>query len=66
MTWKGQHPEVTLVTQDYPTGVKLSKQEMDIVESQIQRLKPFELVGKSIELGKWFVDISGAPLTKAG
>ena len=66
MTWKGRHPDVTLVTQDYPTGVKLSKQEMDIVESQIQRLKPFEFKGKLIELGKWFIDISGAPATQAG
>lgn len=66
MTWKGQHPAVTLVTQDYPTGVKLSPQEMEQVEAQIQRLKPFEAEGTLIELGKWFVDIPYSPLLKVG
>jgi hypothetical protein len=38
MTWKGQNPVVTLVTKIYKTGVKLTKQAMAEVESQIQRL----------------------------
>lgn len=66
MTWKGQHPAVTLVTQDYPTGVKLSPQEMEQVEAQIQRLKPFKTDGKLIELGKWFVDIPYSSPPKDG
>ncbi len=48
MTWKGKHPVVTLVTTTYQTGVKLTKEAMDVVESQIQRLP---------SLRKWFVDI---------
>ena len=48
MTGKGHHPTVKLVTQNYPTGVKLTKPEMLAVENQIQR---------SPELGKWFIDI---------
>ncbi len=37
MTWKGRHPAVSLVTTTYQTGVKLTKEAMDLVESQIQR-----------------------------
>jgi len=48
MTWKGSSPKVELVTKTYKTGVKLTKTEMQEIESQIQRLP---------ELGKWFVDI---------
>jgi hypothetical protein len=48
MTWKGKHPLVTLVTTTYPTGVKLTKQAMRAVETQLQRLP---------DLDKWFVDI---------
>ena len=48
MTWKGLHPVVELVTTIYQTGVKLTKDAMDLVEAQITRLAP---------LGKWFVDI---------
>ena len=66
MTWKGQHPTVTLVTQDYPTGVKLSPQEMEQVEAQIQRLKPFKADGTVIELGKWFIDIPYSKTPRAG
>ncbi len=51
MTWKGNHPVITLVTTTYQTGVKLTKGAMDLVETQLQRL-PF--------LGKWFVDIDGS------
>ncbi len=52
MTWKGRHPVVELVTTPYPTGVKLTKEAMEVVEAQIARLP---------ELGKWFVDIRYTP-----
>ena len=48
MTWKGTHPVVSLVTTTYQSGVKLSKQAMQVVETRLQRLS---------DLGKWFVDI---------
>jgi hypothetical protein len=48
MTWKGKHPLVELVTTPYQTGIKLTKEAMEVVETQLQRL-PF--------LEKWFVDI---------
>jgi transposase len=48
MTWKGAHPLVELVTTVYQTGVKLSKQAMDALETQFERLP---------HLDKWFVDI---------
>jgi len=48
MTWKGKHPTVELITKSYASGVKLTKQAMQVVEAQIQRLP---------ELGKWYVDI---------
>ena len=48
MTWKGKHPVVELVTTTYQTGVKLTKEAMDMVETQLQRLP---------SLQKWFVDI---------
>lgn len=51
MTWKGKHPVVSLVTTTYQTGVKLTKEAMDLVENQIQRLP---------DLKKWFVDINGS------
>jgi hypothetical protein len=34
MTWKGNHPLVTLVTTTYQTGVKLTKKAMQAVETQ--------------------------------
>ena len=49
MTWKGNHPVVAMVTTTYQTGVKLTKQAMQVVETQLQRLP---------HLDKWFVDIS--------
>jgi transposase len=55
MTWKGNHPVVALVTTTYQTGVKLTKEAMDLVETQLQRLP---------SLGKWFVDIDGFSLAK--
>lgn len=48
MTWKGNHPVVTLVTTAYQTGVKLTKEAMEVVEAHLQRLPSLE---------KWFVDI---------
>jgi len=52
MTWKGKHPVVELVTTAYSTGVKLTKEAMDGVETQLQRLPTLE---------KWFVDIRYVP-----
>ena len=52
MTWKGQHPVVELVTTTYQTGVKLTKEAMAAVETQLLRLP---------ELEKWFVDIPYTP-----
>ena len=57
MTWKGQHPVVQLVTQTYQTGVKLTKQAMAEVETQIQRLTSLVVNAEELNLGKWFVDI---------
>jgi transposase len=54
MTWNGVHPVVELVTTTYQTGVKLSKEAMDRVEAQLQRLPHLE---------KWFVDIAYPPST---
>ena len=48
MTWKGRYPIVELVTTPYQTGVKLTKDAMQMVEAQLQRLPG---------LDKWFVDI---------
>ena len=48
MTWKGKRPMVTLVTTSYQTGVKLTKEAMEMVETHLQRLPSLE---------KWFVDI---------
>lgn len=56
MTWKGNNPVVTLITQTYSTGVKLTKKAMNQIETQIKRFT------NSPEdnfpcLGKWFIDI---------
>jgi transposase len=48
MTWKGAHPLVELVTTTYKTGVKLTKEAMALVESQVKRHPGLE---------QWFVDI---------
>jgi hypothetical protein len=48
MTWKRKHPIVELVTTTYQTGVKLTKEAMKIVETQLERVP---------KLDKWFVDI---------
>ena len=47
MTWKGKHPVVALVTTTYQTGVKLTKEAMKVVETQLERMP---------HLDKWFVD----------
>ncbi len=52
MTWKGRHPVVELVTTAYQTGIKLTKEAMDLVEAQVRRLP---------SLGKWFLDIPAHP-----
>lgn len=52
MTWKGAHPVVARVTTTYQTGIKLTKEAMNLVEAQIER-RP--------DLGKWFVDIVCPP-----
>jgi transposase len=52
MTWNGVHPVGELVTTTYQTGVKLTKEAMDRVEAQLQRLPHLE---------KWFVDIAYPP-----
>ncbi len=52
MTWKGSYPVVELVTTTYQTGVKLTKEEMEALETHLQRL-PF--------LQKRCVDIQCAP-----
>ena len=57
MTWKGQNPVVTLVTEIYKTGVKLTKQAMAEVENQIQRLTCVLVHDEQLNLGKWFIDI---------
>jgi transposase len=54
MTWKGKHPLVELVTKSYCKGVRLTKQEMGELETQIERLPG---------LDKWFVTF--APPTPA-
>jgi Rhodopirellula transposase DDE domain len=64
MTWKGQNPVVTLVTKIYKTGVKLTKQAMTDVESQIQRLTCLTAQDEQLNLGKWFVDILYNPELK--
>jgi len=57
MTWKGKHPVVELITTTYQTGVKLTKQEMDALETQLQRLPSLE---------KWFVNIPYVPCQEVG
>jgi len=52
MTWKGKHPIVTLVTQVYENGVKLTKKAMAAYEKTISQMPG---------LDDWFVDISPSP-----
>ena len=60
MRWMGKLPVVTLVTQTYHTGVKLTQKAMAQVETQIQRLTNSTREGLP-DLGKCFVDISYSP-----
>jgi hypothetical protein len=48
MTWRGLHPVVSLVTKAYQTGVKLSREAMQVCEQQLERLPGLE---------RWFVTI---------
>ena len=48
MKWKGGQPLVDLVTTSYKTGVRLTKEAMEALETQVERLPQLE---------KWFVDI---------
>ncbi len=52
MTWKGKHPQVSLVTTVYATGVRLTQAAMKELETRLQRLPNLE---------KWFVDIVPVP-----
>ena len=52
MTWKGNHPVVTLVTRVYENGVKLTKKAMAACEKMINRMPGLE---------DWFVDIRPSP-----
>lgn len=54
MTWRGKCPVVELVTTTYQTGVTLTKEVMQMVETQLQQLPG---------LSQWFVDI--VPLSSA-
>ena len=57
MTWNGKHPTVKVMSRLYATGIKLTKEAMQTVETQIQRLPGLE---------KWFVDILPmTPLSRA-
>lgn len=49
MTWNGKHPAVKVVTTTYKTGIKLTKDAMQVLENKLQRLP---------DLRKWFIDIS--------
>jgi hypothetical protein len=52
MSWKGGRPEVVLVEEQYSTGVRLGREEMEALESEVARLPSLE---------KWFVSIPGRP-----
>jgi len=52
MRWKGNHPVVELVTKNYNTGVRVSKNIMMELELRLQREEGLE---------KWFVDIPWIP-----
>ena len=48
MTWKGKHPEVSVVETTYATGVSLTPEEMKALEAEVIRTPSLE---------KWFVTI---------
>jgi hypothetical protein len=53
MTWRGRRPSVEPVATDYQCGVRLTAEEMAVVEAQLARLPGLE---------RWFVHIDGAAL----
>jgi hypothetical protein len=53
LTFKGNRPTVSLVTQAYETGVKLTQTAMADLEKQFHRLPGLE---------KWFVEITPQPV----
>jgi hypothetical protein len=53
MTWNEKHPVVSLITEVYHKGVRLSARAMREIEAQVERLP---------KLGRWFVDIHGERL----
>jgi len=58
MTWKGNLPVVSLVTTTYASGVRLTKDAMEALESQITHLPGLE---------KWFVEsIPATPVGQTG
>ncbi len=57
MTWNGKHPTVRVLTAPYPTGVRLPKHEMLLVEKEVRRLPC---------LDDWFVDIPGNETAAVG
>jgi transposase len=57
MTWKGNHPLVSLVTTTYASGVRLTKAAMEALEAQVTRQPGLE---------KWFVDICPTAPTGCG
>lgn len=53
MTWKGNQPLVVkMIETAYPSGVKLTPKEMDVLEKRFDRLPGLE---------KWFVRIAPIP-----
>src|SRR5216683_1739263 len=42
MSWKGGHPEVVLVEAEYSKGVRLGREEMEALESEVTRLPTLE------------------------
>lgn len=56
MTWKGKPPFVKLMTSVYETGVRLTKEAMEKIESKIERLS-FSTQENFPDLGRWFIDI---------
>ena len=51
MTYKGVHPQVTLVEDTYAKGVRLTKKQMKPYEACLERLTG---------LRKWFITITAA------
>jgi hypothetical protein len=37
MSWKGCHPDVSLIEGEYPTGVTVPKAEMKIINARLER-----------------------------